>query len=117
MPGFVGMLDTVYRTWGVTATLTPCIGAAVPVAIRVIDETDPTASSFNGVADVHSIVPMARARMHEVSNAGLFPNDLRDAMIVFNGKRWRVDATRSRPSHLGEAVGEIELHLSEIDDE
>jgi len=99
----------VYSAWGVGATITPVDGS--PVSVRVIDRT--AGVDVAGNADVPTIRPAALVRVSELTAAGLTRSGIRRAEVVMNGTAWRVERTELRPTHRGEADGELLMVLIE----
>lgn len=102
----------------VDAVLTVACGE-VPIALRVIDKTAGSSSSFgnganrNGLnfsqVDVMTILPAAMVRATDLVDVD--PANLRDAEITFSGKTWRVMDHEPVPAPTGEGNGEIRLIL------
>lgn len=104
------IMDQLYRTFGVSATLD--YGATAPVTCTVIDRTKGVDVGEGDVLQ-QSIRPVAAARMYELTAAGVTTAELDGGSITFNGKTWDVKSYQLRPSPEGELQGEVYLILSE----
>lgn len=78
--------------------------------MRITDETKGTPIS-GGPGVVETVRPTCRVRAAELVAKGITASDLPDSTITFNGRTWRVKASRMVPSPMGEDAGEVMLIL------
>ncbi len=97
----------IYRTQGVTATITV---AGTPFTVNAKDLTSGLQLPTGGV-DLETSRPMVSMRMADLTDAGLDPDTLDGADLDINGNSWTVNAWKFMPSPFGQGDGEIYLML------
>ncbi|KLK91420.1 hypothetical protein AA309_20205 [Microvirga vignae] len=103
-----------YTLYGRPATITPVNGAPVPIS--AIDRTSgvelmsDSEDRFSG--GLGTVQPAALVRVADLDAAGLTRAGLNRAVLVLNGKTWRIDSAIPKPTTNGEADGELLLLLS-----
>ncbi len=105
------LLNPIYDGLGVPAALTPNHTGGTPVTVAVLDKTATVEVSEE--FDVHTVRPAATARMRELIEAAVPTGDLDGGTIAFNGRTWRIDSHRLKPSPDGEASGEVLMWLTD----
>jgi hypothetical protein len=100
-----GIYDDLYATFGVAASLD--YGASNPVTFTGLDVT--RGMDVGDEASVQTVRPVVRARMYELTAAGVTRDDLDGADVTINGKTWKVKTHRLAPSPAGELEGEVYL--------
>lgn len=109
------MLDPIYATLGVPATLTlPAQDSSddehVITGLTVIDKTSGVTLGDHD-AQVDTLEPAACIRRAELDANEITIAELDGASIEFNGSRWNVKGTPKRPIPNGARKGEILLIL------
>lgn len=104
--------DPDFRIHGVPATLTlPTRREAVSVA--VIDRTAGVTMPGQQV-DIDTAEPAADIRVYELVERGVAVDDLKGAVLEFNGKRWRIESRRMVPAPAGAAAGLVQVSLVQL---
>lgn len=98
------MLDPIYATLGVDATLTLADGST-SFAITVIDKTEGVNVGAN--VEVPTILPAAAIRYSELTENGLNKTDIVGGTLEFNGFEWTITNYRPVPTPSGELSGEV----------
>jgi len=106
------LLAPIYATLGVPVTFTQAESAG-SYSFTAIDKSAGVENPFGAAMD-QTLVPAAVLRMKELTDAGLTRADIDRGYLVMNGKTWRVEAHRMKPTLGGEADGEVYLYLSEV---
>lgn len=106
------LYDPLYSAFGVTASL-DLDDSDSPYSLTVVDRTAGLVMTDAGNVDVQTVLPAALVRMSELTENGIAAAGLDGREIAFNGKTWRVESTRPKPSPEGEATGELVLLLIE----
>lgn len=107
------LLDPIYSSIGVAATIIPRSGPTKSVEVTVLDKTIGVAipSPDGGSVELDTFAPSAMVRVAELTEKLVDVKNLDDGRIIMNGKFWRVKATRHRPTPDG--VGEVAMILTE----
>lgn len=106
------LLQGVYETMAVPATITPVTSASA-ATVPVIDYTHGIEIPGKVEFGVSTVKPVAFVRMTVLAAAGLTRADMRGAAIAFNSKTYRIESTEPRPLPDGESQGELMLILIE----
>lgn len=108
------LLDPLYATLGVAATLTvPSVTAAMPVT--AIDGTSGVVIE-QGKLGLQTIKPVASLRMRELTGLGLVASQLKNGTISLrpgsaDQADWRIESYAIKPNPSGETAGEVQLIL------
>lgn len=102
------LLDPIYATLGVPATLT--LTDAREFDITVIDKTAGVKLGEN--IEVATIAPCAAIRYAELQSLGMNKDDIIDGTLEFNGFTWTIRSVRPDPNPSGEKSGELMAVLS-----
>ena len=105
------LLDPIYLTLGVPATIELADGVTVFEGLTVIDKTAGIELG-DKESKVDSIEPACCIRHAELTAKGLVPSALEDGKISFNGSQWSIVAYPKRPVPSGSRKGEVLLILS-----
>ena len=111
------LLDPIYATLGVAATLT-VPGLTAPISVTAIDDTSGIEIN-QGKLGLQTIRPVASLRMRELATNGLAPSDLISGEIALrpgtpDEAGWRIETYRTKPNPTGETAGEVQLILVKI---
>lgn len=104
--------------FGKAAVLTVAEGHP-PVSLTVIDRTagmvvsDERSIAFASNVEVQTVLPAALVRMEELAEHEIEAADVDGGTLALNGKVWRIEAHRPKPSPDGESTGELVLILVE----
>jgi len=104
------ILDPVFATMGVDATLAPASGGSH--ALRAIDKTRGQEIESFQVGSA-SVLPVARLRAKDLADLSVAISDLGGGSITLNGQTWTIDYPIERPSPFGAADGAVDLVLLE----
>lgn len=83
------------------------------VALTVIDRTVGMILADASNIEVQTVLPAALVRMEELASNGIEAADVDGGTLELNGKIWRIEAHRPKPSPDGESTGELVLILVE----
>lgn len=104
------LLTPIYNV--LASTTTYILTDASTVDLQTIDKTSGVEVA-EGTLEVQTVRPAAIIRMKELTDAGLVPEDLLDAVLSLNGVSWEVKSYYPKPSPNGEADGELYVLLQE----
>lgn len=110
--------NTIYPLLGVSAELS-IVGVdgtdgsdGDEITLTVIEKTgDDKIGQWLGVDTVR---PLCAVRVAELIDAGGDFDDLDDSEISYNGKTYRIESHRVKPSPTGEDTGEVYLVMTEV---
>lgn len=105
------LLDPIYDGLGVAASLTPNRAGAAPAPVTVLDKT--ATIEVSEQFDIHTVRPAATVRVRDLTDAGVAVGEVDGGTLEFNGRVWRIDSHRMKPTPDGEASGEMLMWLTD----
>jgi hypothetical protein len=107
------LYDPVYAVLGVPATLT-ADGTVGEITLTVIDDTRPKRQAGGSGVEVSSVAPGAFARMPELIENGIAPDEFHGGVLTFNGRSWQVRNHEMHGNPNGEDFGQVRFLLNAI---
>ena len=103
------LYDPIFDVLGVPATLT---AGASEIALTVVDDIKPKSQTSGGV-EMRGVAPGAFARMPELVQNGITPDEFHGAVLTFNGRSWQVFNHEMLGNPNGEEFGQVRFLLKE----